>query len=132
MDSNHKSMSYKDLIVWQKAMDFVVLIYKITEDFPQKELYGLTSQIRRAAVSIPSNVAEGSKRSSKKDFCNFLRTSLGSAAEIETQIDIAHRIEYFSDKDYDNLGLCLTEIQKMLFALIRKFRNETDPKNYKL
>ena len=83
-----KINSYRDLIVWEKAINLTVEIYKITENFPKEEIYGLTSQMRRSAVSIPSNIAEGRNRGTRKDFCNFLRIALGSCAELSTQIEI--------------------------------------------
>ena len=76
--------SYQDLIVWQKSMDLVFEVYKLTSNFPKEEVYGLISQMRRCAVSIPSNIAEGSRRSSRKDYCNFVYTSYGLGAELET------------------------------------------------
>ena len=85
--------------VWKKSMDLVSNIYKITESFPNKELYGLTNQIRRAAVSIPSNIAEGAARNSKKEFIQFLFIALGSLSELETQIIIASRLEYLNNLD---------------------------------
>jgi len=84
--------NHKDLEVWKKSMDLVSNIYKITEPFPNKELYGLTNQIRRAAVSVPSNIAEGAARSSKKEFIQFLYIALGSLSELETQIIIANSL----------------------------------------
>ncbi|MFC1612692.1 four helix bundle protein, partial [Patescibacteria group bacterium] len=81
--------SYKELIVWQRAIELVVAIYKLTEDFPKEEIYGLTSQMRRCAISIPSNIAEGRFRGTKNDFLHFLRISYSSGAELETQIVIA-------------------------------------------
>jgi len=89
--------NHKDLEVWKKSMDFVSNIYKITESFPNKEVYGLTNQIRRAAVSVPSNIAEGAARSSKKEFIQFLYIALGSLSELETQIIIANRLEYLNN-----------------------------------
>ena len=91
--------NHKDLEVWKKSMDLVSNIYKITESFPNKELYGLTNQIRRAAVSVPSNIAEGAARSSKKEFIQFLYIALGSLSEFETQIIIANRLEYLNNLD---------------------------------
>ena len=91
--------NHKDLEVWKKSMDLVSNIYKITESFPNKELYGLTNQIRRAAVSIPSNIAEGAARNSKKEFIQFLYIALGSLSELETQIIIANRLEYLKNLD---------------------------------
>ena len=81
---DNKIISYKDLIVWQKSMEIVVLIYKLTEQFPTNEIYGLTSQIRRCSVSVPSNIAEGSRRGGQKDYRHFLTIAFGSGAELET------------------------------------------------
>jgi four helix bundle protein len=80
--------SYKDLIVWQRAMELVVEIYKLTDKFPKEEIYGIISQMRRCAISIPSNIAEGRRRDGKKDFRRFLIIAYGSGAELETQIEI--------------------------------------------
>ena len=92
-----KINTHKDLNVYKKAMDFVVLIYKTTKKFPSDEKYGLISQMRRAAVSIPSNIAEGAARKNTKEFIQFLYHSLGSAAEIETQLEIAKELGYFHE-----------------------------------
>lgn len=116
-----KTQSYKDLIVWQKAIDLVVAIYKLTNLFPKEELYGLTSQIRRAAVSIPSNIAEGRHRGSKNDYLHFLRISYGSVAELETQLEIAKRLYRFKELNYEIVANLLVEIAKMLGAMIRNF-----------
>jgi len=108
--------NHKDLEVWKKSMDLVSNIYKITESFPNKELYGLTNQIRRAAVSIPSNIAEGAARNSKKEFIQFLYISLGSLSELETQIIIASRLEYLNN--LDTLSEDLKFVQKLINGLI--------------
>ena len=108
--------NHKDLEVWKKSMDLVSNIYKITESFPNKELYGLTNQIRRAAVSIPSNIAEGAARNSKKEFIQFLYISLGSLSELETQIIIASRLEYLNN--LDTLSDDLKFVQKLINGLI--------------
>ena len=92
--------TYKDLIVWQKGMDLVVEIYRITEVFPKSELYGLVSQMRRCAISIPSNIAEGRRRGTKKDFRQFLIISFGSGSELETQIEIVKRLSFGSSIDF--------------------------------
>lgn len=110
--------THKDLDVWKKAMDFVILIYKKTKDFPKEELYGLTSQIRRSAVSIPSNIAEGSSRQSDKDFIRFLYIARASATELETQIIIASKLEYISEEKFIELDKDLEDIAKMLTGLI--------------
>jgi four helix bundle protein len=112
------SRNYKNLVVWQKSMDLVVKVYELTEHFSKSELYGLTSQMRRAAVSIPSNIAEGSKRGTDKDFCYFLTTSFGSGAELETQIEIARRLSFGSELDYSDCESLLDEVMKMLNKLI--------------
>jgi four helix bundle protein len=113
--------SYKDLIVWQRAIELVVEIYKLTEDFPKEEIYGLTAQMRRSAVSIPSNIAEGRFRGTKKDYLQFLRIAYGSGAEIETQIEISKRLPKTKDLDYSKADSLLEEIMKMLNVIIRKF-----------
>ena len=89
--------SHRDLLVWQKAIDFVVQIYQLTSSYPSDERFGLTSQIRRASVSIPSNIAEGAARRSKKEFSQFVSIALGSAAEVETQLEIASRLTLVSE-----------------------------------
>jgi four helix bundle protein len=89
--------NHRELIAWQKAMDLVVLVYKLCAGFPREELYGLTSQIRRAAVSIPSNIAEGQGRRSTKEFLNFLSVAHGSLREVETQTLIAQRLNYIDE-----------------------------------
>ncbi|MEK7146722.1 MAG: four helix bundle protein [Patescibacteria group bacterium] len=116
----NKIYSYKDLIVWQRSIQLVVIIYELTEYFPREELYGLTSQIRRAAVSIPANIAEGRFRGTRKDFSQFLRISYGSGAELETQIEIAKKLKKTSNLDYSKADSLLLEVMKMLNAMIRK------------
>jgi four helix bundle protein len=110
--------SFKDLIVWQKAMDLVKEIYKITKSLPKEEMYGLTSQMRRAAISIPSNIAEGKKRKTKNDFLHFLRTADGSAAELETQLLVTNHL--YSDIGVSQAMSLLEEVQKMLATIINK------------
>ena len=99
-------------------MDLVVEVYRLTEKFPKTEIYGLTSQMRRSAVSIPSNIAEGSKRKTNKDFCHFLVISMGSASELETQIKIAKRLHLGDSTDYNKADVLLTEVLKMMSKLI--------------
>jgi four helix bundle protein len=110
--------SYKDLIVWQKSMDLVVAIYAITEQYPKTEMYGLTSQMRRCSVSIPSNIAEGRRRNSRKDFCHFLTISFGSDSELETQIEIVKRLPFGKSLDFSGIDSLLLEVMKMLNKLI--------------
>ena len=109
--------NYKELKVWQKSVDLAVKIYEATKDFPREELYGLTSQIRRSAVSIPSNIAEGAGRNTKKDFNNFLGISNGSSCELDTQLIIANRVSFLDSTILEMLQQDLTEIQKMNWAL---------------
>lgn len=110
--------SYKDLIVYQKAVELSVLLYRVTEKFPKSELYGLTSQIRRCVISIPSNIAEGQRRGHKNEYIQFLRIAFGSGAELETQLLISFKIDYLNEKDFKILGDKLDEIMKMLNKLI--------------
>ncbi len=113
---------YEKLVVWQKSMDFVIFVYEITKKFPKNEDYALTSQIRRAVISVPSNIAEGSRRNTQKDFAHFLTMSLGSLAELDTQIKIAERLKYVSKKDEIELYEKLSEIMRMLNKLIERNR----------
>lgn len=118
--------SFRDLIVWQKAMDLKEIIYTIAGKFPPEERYALSSQIRRAAVSIPSNIAEGYGRRSTGDYLRFLQIALGSAYELETQLDLTSRFGWVDGDDVkEALELC-TEIEKMLIALSGKLRNRAD------
>ncbi len=112
-----KSRSYRDLEVWKLAISFVKDIYQATENFPSNENYGLTQQIRRAAVSIPSNIAEGQFRNSTREFKQFLSIALGSAAETETQLIIAKEISYLSPDQLIPLKNTLERIIKMLRKL---------------
>jgi four helix bundle protein len=110
--------SYKDLTVWQKAIQFCEEVYVVTERFPKSELYGLTSQIRRSCISIPSNIAEGQRRGHKTEYIQFLHIAFGSGAELETQLLIAMRINYITQADFEKLNNNLEEIMKMLNKLI--------------
>lgn len=114
--------SYKDLTVWQKSMDLVESIYRITEEFPTNENFGLISQMRRAVVSIPSNIAEGYGRQSTGSYAQFLSISRGSLFELETQIELCIRLKYIQKKESDKLYIETTEISKMLTALISKLK----------
>jgi four helix bundle protein len=111
--------NYRNLIVWQKAMDLVVEVYKLTEKYPGSELYGLVSQSRRCSVSIPSNIAEGRRRSGDKEFYHFLSISFGSGAELETQIEIAKRLPFGSKLDFTKVDGLLEEVMKMLSKLLQ-------------
>lgn len=111
--------SYRDLAVWQRAKTFAVEIYRTTNGFPRREQYSLTNQIRRSAVSIPSNVAEGHIKRSDKVFANHLDIALGSAAELDTQLEIALNVGYLRPEVYTSLSAELQEIMKMLRGLLK-------------
>ena len=114
--------SYRDLIVWQKSMQLVVAVYALTENFPRSEVYGLTSQMRRSAVSIPSNIAEGRRRSTKKDFRQFINIAFGSGAELETQLEISKQLPFGKGLNYSLADNLLAEVMKMLNALSNKLQ----------
>ncbi|OGE84562.1 MAG: four helix bundle protein [Candidatus Colwellbacteria bacterium RIFCSPLOWO2_01_FULL_48_10] len=116
--------SYKNLKVWEKSVELVVLIYGLTGKFPKEELYGLVSQIRRAAISIPSNVAEGSRRGSRKDFRHFLLNAFGSGSELETQIIIAKKLSFGEFPDFVRIDAALDEVMRMLNGLIKKLEGK--------
>ncbi|TKD61005.1 four helix bundle protein [Flavobacterium sp. ASW18X] len=113
--------NYRDLIVWQKAMNLVETTYRITSDFPTEEKYGIVSQIRRSAVSIPSNIAEGAGRNSKKSFRSFLEITNGSINELKTQLEISNRIGYLDNEVLTTLFDNCDEVQKITVALIKKY-----------
>jgi four helix bundle protein len=112
--------TYRDLIVWQKAMRLVTLVYQATQSFPKEEIYALTSQVRRCAVSMPSNFAEGNGRRSRSDYVRFLQISVGSLYELETQVEIAKNLGYVKTQAFDNLSGFMREIERMLSSLVRK------------
>jgi len=114
--------NFKELLVWQKSIDFVTEIYRITETFPKAEIYGLISQIRRSAVSIPSNIAEGNSRRSKPDYLQFLKIARGSCAEVETQLIISKNLFFLNEDDYLKLNERIIEISKMLNGLINSLQ----------
>lgn len=113
---------YQDLIVWQKAIEFVEAIYRHTGAFPTEEKYGLSSQLRRAAVSIPSNIAEGQARGGGREFTRFLDIAIGSLAEVETQLTIANRLKYIDAQGYESLQIDAAEIGRLLRGLIKSLR----------
>ncbi|MCB9422771.1 MAG: four helix bundle protein [Ardenticatenaceae bacterium] len=110
---------YRDLDVWQRGMDVTVMVYRFTDLFPKSEVYGLTNQIRRAAVAISSNIAEGYGRSNK-EFGRFLSIARGSLAELETQLEIARRIQYLSEENFEALNAEITILGKQLNVLSQK------------
>ena len=115
-----KLESHKNLEVWKKSIDLVDQVYKITKGFPKSETYALASQMQRAAVAIPSNIAEGYNRNHRKEYVQFLSVSLSSAAELDTQVIIAKR--QYSVLDYSQVESLLDEVKKMLYVLISKLR----------
>ena len=114
--------SYKDLLVWQKSILLVEEIYKLTKVFPKEEMYGMTAQMRRAAVSIPSNISEGSKRKDLPEYLYFLRTADGSAAELETQLIIAKKL--YGNCDFEASMNLLLEVQNILNVMIAKLSDK--------
>ena len=121
-----KIKSYKDLNIWKRSIGVVENIYKITKNFPKEEMYGLTSQLRRSAISIPSNIAEGFARFSNKEYKQFLFISLGSCAELFTQIIVALQLDYLESKKADQLLNEIDEISKMTMSLIKKLKLTND------
>jgi four helix bundle protein len=122
---------FKNLLVWQKSLDLVIEVYKLTDDFPNKEQFGLTSQINRCAVSVASNIAEGAGRNSEKEFNNFLGIAVGSLCELETQLIIAQRLKYITEIELENLNLPIREIEKMIYALKKSLLNTFEGKGNK-
>ena len=115
---------YQNLRVWQKSIGLVTDIYELTKKFPKDEIYGMTSQMRRCAVSIASNIAEGSQRSSKKDFSHFLQIAKSSAAEPETQLIISHNLKYITKIEKEENIEKVIDIRRMLSGLIAKLRKK--------
>lgn len=113
-----KTKHYQDLLVWQKSIDLAELIYTPTKTLPKEEQYGLISQMRRCAISIASNIAEGQSRNSPAQFLQFLNISKGSVSELETQLIISLRLKYLSEIDYKQIVALLSEIGKMLNGFI--------------
>lgn len=110
--------TYKDLIVWEKSIELVIAIYNLTEKFPKEEVFGLTSQIRRAAVSLPSNIAEGKMRGGEIEFKRFLSIAFASGAELETQLIISKKLPKTSKLEYNKVESLLSEVMRMLNKLI--------------
>ncbi len=123
------SNNYKELIIWRKSVELAISAYQETQNFPKSEVFGLTAQIRRSAVSIGSNIAEGAGRNSKKEFINFLGVSNGSTYELETQLVIANRVNLLSDSVLATLQQHINEIQKMNWSLKRALLKTTPSKD---
>ncbi len=117
--------NFKELLVWQKAMDLTVFVYQLTSAFPKEEKFGLTSQIQRCAVSIASNIAEGSGRVSKKEFQHFISIAMGSSFELETQIILAFRFNYITEEQLKVFTEMISPVQKMTFGLYNSLENNT-------
>jgi four helix bundle protein len=111
---------FRELKVWQKAHGLTLLIYKVTATFPREEVYGLTSQIRRACASIPANIAEGCGRKGDAEFGRFLQTAMGSACELEYHVLLAHDLSFISSAQYERLAADVTEVKRMLTSLLQK------------
>lgn len=118
--------SHKELKVWKKGIELVKVIYDITNDFPKTEQFGLTSQIRRCSVSIPSNIAEGCGRHSDKELIHFLYITLGSASELETQIIISQELGFLEKEKSENIQVLILEIIKMTSSLIKSIKDRTE------
>ena len=118
-----KSRSFRDLDVWKLSIEFVKNIYQITNKFPKSELFGLASQLRRAAISIPSNIAEGQGRNSSKEFKQFLGVAQGSLAEVETQLIISNEINYLIGEELSSLLIDLDVIRKMIKSLSNSLKS---------
>lgn len=116
--------NFRELIVWQKAIELSTKIYSLTQNFPAEEKFGIISQIRRAAVSIASNIAEGTSRNSEKEFCYFLQVSLGSSYEMETQIVIARNLNFLNNEAFNDIIISITEIQRMISGLQKSMENQ--------
>jgi four helix bundle protein len=122
------AQSYRDLLVWQKGIELTKVIYRLTRgrSFPGDERFGLVAQLRRAAVSVPSNIAEGQARKGTVEFVHFLYVAKGSLAELDTQCRIASELNYLTNAEYEDMLAKIEELQRMIFALIRKL-NERKP-----
>ena len=118
---------HEKLEVWETAVDFVIAVYKQTGSFPKEEKFGLTSQIRRAAVSVPANIAEGAGRHSGREFAHFLSTAQGSASELATELLIAHRLGYLNQEIYSGMSAKLDSIGRMIGGLSRHVRRKLEP-----
>ncbi len=111
---------FRQLQVWQRAHQFVITLYPETQKFPNEELYGLTSQLRRAAVSIPSNIAEGCGRDGDAELARFCQIAMGSASEVEYQLELARDLNFLTQDSYDTLNNSLLDLKRMLNAFIQK------------
>lgn len=116
--------TFRDLLIWQKSMTFVTEVYKVSKPFPKEETFGLTSQIRRSAVSIPSNISEGYGREGIKDYLRFLNIAIASLFELQTQLEIAFNLEYIKKEKFEKLYELSREIERMLSSFIRSIKSK--------
>lgn len=116
--------TYRDLVIWQKAMQFAPLVYQVTKAFPKDEIFGLVSQMRRCVVSIPSNIAEGFSRKSRKDYNRFLQIAMGSIFEIQTQLEIALNLGYLNQEMFDKVYADSRELERMLSSFSKKMTED--------
>jgi four helix bundle protein len=114
--------SYKNLIVWQKAVNLIVEIYKLSDKYPKSELYSLVFQTRKSAISIPSNIAEGRRRNGRKSYLNFLNIAYASGAELETQLEIAKRLDFGMKLDFNKVNNLLNQVMRMLNKITYKLK----------
>lgn len=117
--------TFRDLFIWQKAMILVTHTYKATQKFPKEELFGLTSQVRRSSISMPSNIAEGYGRQSKKEFSRFVNIAIGSLFEFQTQIEIAKNINYLNENEFKKLYEETRELEAMIVSFSKKLNSPT-------
>ncbi|MCA1643034.1 MAG: four helix bundle protein [Acidobacteria bacterium] len=124
MKDSEPIKSHRDLIAWRKAMELVVAVYETSKSFPREEVYGLTSQMRRAAVSVPANIAEGQGRRSKAEFGNFLSHARGSLLELDTHLEIALRLDYLSGHDHTRIQDQAREVGRIINGLLRSLTSD--------
>ena len=124
-ENNSQIRSHRDLIAWQKAMDLVVTVYTVGKTFPKEELFALTNQMRRAAVSVPANIAEGQGRRSKGEFRQFLGNARGSLLELDTHLELALRLGYLNEEQYDGVQNQLQEVGRIVNGLLRSLADNT-------
>jgi four helix bundle protein len=126
------SSSFRDLVVWQKSMQLAAEIYELTKEFPREEIYGLTSQMRRSAVSIPSNIAEGQGRANPAEFRQFISIARGSNCELQTQLDLAVTLKFGNPDMIASAQQLSEEVRKMLYGLLSSLRQASKPTNLEL
>lgn len=121
--------TYRDLKIWHKAMEMVTEIYRASATFPREEIFGLTAQVRRSAISIPSNIAEGFGRRTQNDYLRFLQIAMGSLFEVQTQLEIAANLEYLSGEQHCRIHDLSRELERMMSSLMHKIGNQKKAKS---